>query len=545
MDDTQITTLNNYLLPLKLGESKLVYSKHTFIHFIDLGTIINQFNDIESKFLTIKNFIDQENSSNPISYHGLSQNILLRTETLTQITLNKLKNLHPHIRSKRGLLNIVGKANKWLFGTLDSDDGERYNNIINKLKNDHKNIINEVNMQISLSKNLINNYNKTITILSKNQENLNYGLRLFQNAMNKQISNLHDYISLQGILTQINLDCQNIITFLDNIEDAIMFAKLNTLHNSILPSSELEHMLNYLKSIYNENQIPKFKNILSYYQFFGTQISFSNTKLIFAIHVPIVQSNIFTFYHLYPIIQNHKVFIPKYPYLARAVRNQFEESICPKLEDTFYCIEDFHPEDRCTLQLIEDQSIENCDTLNINVQEAVVQQITQNEVLILPNGKDRIFSKCKIDQYIEIDKPSLIKIPEKCEIEINNKKYFNDVQIDEGKPLILPSIKFEQINTLNNYETINISRINMEEIYQLRKMANQLIPVWEESLAEKSTPIISIILFVMVILTLVFVLYKKKIFNPILARLKKTAPTNEENQPEEVQPKESPHFLLS
>lgn len=85
----------------------------------------------------------------------------------------------------------------------------------------------------------------------------------------------------------------------------------------------------------------------------------------------------------------------------------------------------------------------------------------------------------------------------------------------------------------------------MEEIYQLRKMANQLIPVSEESLAERSTPIITIILFVMVILTLVFVLYKKKIFNPILARLKITAPTNEENQPEEVQPKESPHFLLS
>lgn len=45
---------------------------------------------------------------------------------------NKLNNFIPHYptRNKRGLVNIIVKASKWLFGTLDSGDGEKYDKAI-------------------------------------------------------------------------------------------------------------------------------------------------------------------------------------------------------------------------------------------------------------------------------------------------------------------------------------------------------------------------------------------------------------------------------
>lgn len=477
--DIHITTLKNPILPIQLGNAKIIYNKHTFLHFIDLEPIINQLKNIQNYFSKIKSKFYFSNATNPISYQGLSEGILLRTEFLIQTTQEKLNNLHPHIRSKRGLINIVGKANKWLFGTLDSDDEKRYNQAILNLQLNQKDILKELNLQTSLSKNLIDSYNKTITTLNSNQKKLEHSVKILQESVYSTINNNNHYISFQGVLYQVNLDCQNLITFIDNLEDAIMFAKLNILHNSILSSLELKQMINYVTNIYSESQIPKFKNVLSYYQFLGTQVTFSDTKLIFAIHIPIIRSETFTFYHLYPIIQNNKIFIPKYPYLAQKNKEiQFEESTCPSIEETHYCKESFHPIDECTIQIMESSSTTTgCQIIETRINQSVFEQITQEEVLVLPSQKERVLAQCKTNQYLEIEHPSLIKIPKSCHIETRNKKFVNDVNILPGKPLILPPLSITDIKAINSYKTPNYTKINFEEIYRLKDMANQLLPI--------------------------------------------------------------------
>lgn len=521
-DETDIlqTILKNPILPIQLGHAKIIYTKHTFLHYLDLEPIILQLENIEKYFLKIKNSFISENPNNPISYQGLTENGLLRTNFLIQTTQDKLENLHPHMRNKRGLINIVGKANKWLFGTLDADDGKRYDQAILKLQQNQKNTIKELNLQMSLSKNLIDNYNKTISILSSNQKTLEHSLNTFQAVVQTSINNLNSYITFQGILSQINLDCQNIITFMDNLEDAIMFAKLNTLHNSIISSLELKQIIDYLKTIYSENQIPKFENILSYYQIFGTQVTFSKTKLIFAIHVPIIKPETFTFYHLYPVIQNNKVIIPKYPYLAQTFKEvQFEENTCPSLEETYYCPEQFHPPDSCTLQLIKSTSTTGCQILEINVEESILEQVTPKEVLILPTRKEKIFAQCKTDQYLEIEVPTLIKIPIHCSIEANNKKFIHDVKLQQGKPLLLPTVEIAKINTTRLYQTPNYTKINFEEIYRLKDLTNQLTPIQEiDGPIIESSTIISIVTLSIIVIVLFVIIRKKQIILNYLRR---------------------------
>ncbi|XP_056641536.1 uncharacterized protein LOC130448273 [Diorhabda sublineata] len=398
-----------------------------------LSQLIKQIDSLVTHFNYIKNSITTVTTTNSISYHALAQNMLIRTEYLINTVQKKFENLNPHIRNRRGLLNGVGKINKWLFGNLDSDDEIKYDNAITLLQQNQKNIIHETNLQISLYKKLIDHYNKSITTLNKNQANFNNGLQLFSASVYNKIETLESYLTFQGMLYQINLDCQSTITFIDNIENAVVFSKLNSVHTSIISSYEILDIIQHLEKLYSEKQIPKFSNILTYYQFLGTQVSIIDSKLVFAIHVPILISETFEFYHLFPIIQNNKMYTPKFPYLARTQNEtQSEKEECPPLEGTYYCRQNFVQRDNCTLSLLEGNTLDDCQILEVNIEETIIQQVTTKEVLIMPIQQEKILSKCQSDRYLEIEEPSLVKIPENCELWINNQRYINDDEISYG-----------------------------------------------------------------------------------------------------------------
>lgn len=527
--DIQIIDLNNPILPIQLGDARLVYSKHTFLYYVDLKNIVRQLETVKQYYTIMKNHLKFANSSNHISYHGLAESLLLRTEYLIQITSDKLQNLHPHVRKERGLINIVGTINKWLFGTLDASDGEHYEKAISSLENDRFNIKKELNLQISLSKALINNYNNTITTLSRNQEKLQLGLKKFQISVQNTIDNLQDYLSFQGVITQINLDCQNLITFLDNLENAITFSKMNALHNSIISISQLEITLKYLRKIYKESEIQNFKSLLSYYQFLGTQVRISNSKVIFAIHVPILRPETLTFSHIYPTIQNKSIFVPKYQYLAHK-RNQvqFSSQPCPVIEETYFCIEEFHPRDQCTEDLLHGLPVNNCPTLIVNLEEPVVEQITQELVIILPTKQEKLLTKCSTDQFVQITQSVMVKIPETCEIQINDKKFVNDVKLYQGKPLILPDIKLPNLNTTQIWTAPNITKINLEELYHLKDIANHLTPVDLSNQAQNTNWLLVITIGLSIVLVITIALLYRGRFQALWRLVSKKETRNPE-----------------
>ena len=83
------------------------------------------------------------------------------------------------------------------------------------------------------------------------------------------------------------------ITFLDNLENAVTFAKLGTLHTSIILVSQLEQTFLNLSTIYVE--VLLFKNFENYYQ-----VNFVKDKIIFAINCQFLK-HIFEIFHFYPI----------------------------------------------------------------------------------------------------------------------------------------------------------------------------------------------------------------------------------------------------
>lgn len=476
-DDIELTKITTPILPFRLGESKILSTKHTFIHYVELAPLTNQLNSIEQYFIIINNTINNHNVPNYI-YKTALISLLTHTNHLIDITKVKLNNLTPHLRTKRGLLNIIGKASKWLFGTLDADDATKYDEALRILQDNQNSVIQQNKLQVSLTKNLIDSYNKTITTLDHNQRHIELRLEYLQKNTKTLSDEVSSFVYAQNVLDQIILNCQNVIRFADNIENAIMFAKLNVLHNSVIPLVELKNMIDNLIKIYGEDKIPKFKNDLSYYQIASLQVSFQNNKIIFAVHLPILSSENYDYFHLYPVPKNNLTIVPELPYLILGTEKyQYQETECPVVEDIYMCPNRIEPiEDDCVINLIRKAADDHCQTTPIHMKYPLSEQISNQYVLIVPTSNSITIQKdCSSNGYITIHEPTLIKLPKNCSIQIGHLLYTSHEEMVQGEPFILPEIvtaSQKPKNQLN--KPLHLKHINLDAIVALQNQAESL-----------------------------------------------------------------------
>lgn len=108
-----------------------------------------------------------------------------------------------------------------------------------------------------------------------------------QQKQDLHIVNSIRLIALQDIVRQISTDCMLIIELLDQLENAIMFARLQTTHPSVIKRNEIIEMLTILERNYENENVIKVKSVLSYYQLLISQVFFENNRIIFTINFPI------------------------------------------------------------------------------------------------------------------------------------------------------------------------------------------------------------------------------------------------------------------
>lgn len=478
-DDIKITPLKAPLFPYHLGNARIAYNKHTFVHYVELKPIIEQVSNIQHFYNTIASTLNKTHSDKPaFSHYNSLSNLLNHVRYLILEVKDKLNNILPHSRSKRGLLNFVGVASKWLFGTLDSDDAEKYDNAISELQNKQNSFVREVTMQISLTKRLIDNYNATITLLSTNQNLIKQRLEYFEHNMNKTIENIGAFLRAENTLDQIILNCQNLITFLNNLENAIAFAKLNILHTSVISASELELMIAYLTKVYNEDHVAQFKNLISYYQVAGTQVIYLSNKIMFAIHLPILLKEKFEKYHLFPIPFNNTAIIPSHPYLVLGTDHlQYENERCPSIEDIYICQHKLETKiNDCAAALIHEANSKNCHLTPTKVTATILEAINSQHIIAIPSGKPLKLQKiCNDNGHFWIENPNLIEIPFNCGAKIENQVYWNKEDLTLGRPFTLPEITInnENFGEIQN-KPLNLNTVDLEKIHHFQKEAGIL-----------------------------------------------------------------------
>ncbi|KAG5863880.1 hypothetical protein JTB14_036737, partial [Gonioctena quinquepunctata] len=128
---------------------------------------------------------------------------------------------------------------KAISGNLDQDDAEKYDSAISTLQRNQVNVIQQMNRHVSPTTKLIENFNATVNLITHNQEVIASEIEKVRSELNTFVYNFNDYMITRNILDQLSLPLQTTLQLLTDLENAITFARINTLHN-IHPKEEIK-----------------------------------------------------------------------------------------------------------------------------------------------------------------------------------------------------------------------------------------------------------------------------------------------------------------
>ncbi|KAJ8978618.1 hypothetical protein NQ317_014546 [Molorchus minor] len=388
---------NPGILPFKLGIARIRTSTHTF------GADRNEIFAIETQYNQVLKAIN-DGLSHPYFYALQNFNSAIRFQI--NLVKQKLISVNPISRPKRGLISGLGAIIKSISGNLDQDDADKFNKAIHTLEKNQNQIVDKVNQQISLSTRIIDNFNKTIKLVLHNQEVIANGIESIRKDLNKFIFDFNDYLQVKDILDQVSISLNILTELLSDIENAISFAKLNTLHHSIIKISELE--------------------------FFPLD------------H--------FSYYHLYSIpTPNHTIIIPSNTYLAMSENfYQYQATTCKRIDSEYYCPQglliDGYLENDCLFYILKLNGAEStCIQFLVIITDTIIEQITESYYIgVFPN-KTKIQTSCAEIDFTVLQGTYLINLPSECSFRTPEYVYINEMNSIKGQPFILPEIQTTKI----------------------------------------------------------------------------------------------------
>lgn len=467
-----IQKLTNPILPVKLNNAKIISSKHTFVIYLNHSDLQVMQNYLKEQV----NFIaDKKNCSEQAS------KLIIQAHALLENNDHLLQTIIPSLRQKRGLINLGGKVSKWLFGTLDTEDGERIDKILEFLRKNDNLLQDKINDQIHLAKEII---------MSSNQS--------FSHLKTSILENRKILYTLQESINEINalgliINSLNTLTIkLTQIVNAITFANLHKIHPVFLSIESLQFLIKKMNLLYPKNQLVHFSNQHSYYEYLGIQPIYENEKIIFLIHFPVLKPDIFTTYFLYPVLIQNKIILSPKPYLYLNEKNgqhQYGPELCEKIEATYYCNNHLQTQDDCMVNIILYNEPNNCTALAVHLEEAIANQVTPDNILFTTPRDIIVTETCSVETHHEVKPGSyLVTISDKCSIQINKEKFFHEeTTIPNARLIQLPSLN---LSVIPEYSTkMKLKNIDLDSIQYLTTKINSQHELLLPSNVEMNTAI--------------------------------------------------------
>lgn len=238
-----------------------------------------------------------------------------------------LKTLIGNHRQKRALLNIVGSLFKSIFGTLDEEDAEFYNDAINKVNQNENHLVDLIKQQVQVVKSTITNFNNTIVSLNNNKITFNENLSKLSKyieGINKKYFDLELKQTIGNHFSLINLMLNELETEYETIINSILFAKSNILHPFVMTPlqliEELKKSLPYLNNAVSYTLPLEPNNAFKLSEYVNIKVYANNNRIIYVISNPLTSITKFNMYNLIPLPltrNNNLMFIlPSFNYLA-------------------------------------------------------------------------------------------------------------------------------------------------------------------------------------------------------------------------------------
>lgn len=524
------------MLPYKLGTAKITTNHWSLVQIHDLNPVISEFYSLKimgNNLITIL-----KNSS---LYNQEYENPVLLLSTLETRIEKSIRQINPNLlkhREKRGLLNPLGSLIKSITGNLDQTDAEMYEKQIRELQENQLKLKKVSINQITLLEKSINKFQALISNFSTNQLILKSRIEQIERAINKvELQELatFEYFNTHVILNQITMMFQIIFDILEKTEVAITFAKLNTLHNSIINPIEFINEIQTFKTQLNTEILPiesTIENILNFEKIIEIKSYSQGLKITFILEIPLVESDIYHYYKLYPIPvpsnQTSRFFVnlPQKPFLVLSSNKYaYMDQVCLHLKKNQYLCKEDHPvytnlKPPCAVQLISHMTnITSCRPFLISLSDIQVATIINGKWIVTTPNRIIASVNCPNSKNnIPIFGSYLIEIQKKeCTVHIGpftlKLTKVSEITYDE---VILPNINLSQSyrqerKPMFHPKTIDLNNINLKETDEIAAALQEQ----KRILSELSIPVQvkrinfwTILLYVILVIICIFFISK-------------------------------------
>lgn len=508
---------------MKIGTALIKNNHWSIIKIIDLNSLVVQLENNIEEYSKLKLI----SSSNSETYREL-MGLTVQTESFIELTRDRLQQIIPSSRAKRGILNPLGSIIKVITGNLDSEDARRYNLEISNLKDrEHS-----VERKVTLMQNAFDKLVNVSDNINFNTKHLNYKLKQFRSLVQNQ-TRYSNMITIMNSLNQIYNNFRTIYTVIYEIETAIAFCKLHILHQSIVNTTEL---YNTLKVIEKHSQLiyPVSKDTLVKLER-NIEIKgyIDNGKIVFILEIPLIQKSTYIYYKIIPIpIYNpnqHKTFtiIPKYPYLiVNRMKYRSVVDTCKEIDDLRYlCSEEDivqYPVETCIEQLMLLKSnFSECQQYQVQIEEVKVQPVSENHWLIYTEKGITATESCNDELRKYNLQGTYILLPSpQCTLQIGDT-YITTPTNSSAVFFSLPPVQMPELRDIAvpPAKQMDLRGVDFGDIRDLLTRAK-----YSESYSESQAYIVSDrisvwtlgIYVIIIVIILVFILYKCSLHTKVI-----------------------------
>lgn len=317
----------------RLSDVKFTNDNWNVVTYLNTNNIQSHLDKVDKLFEKVNSFCKDFESSkiqfdcmNAISsLQSQHDNNIKKFASVSYLTSSRQS------RSKRGLLDFGGSVLKTFFGTLDSNDGVKFSDAIDQVQSDEKALAHLMRDNIHVIKSTISTFNNSMLKFSENEKRLNKNLEIINSAF-EYIINSNDKLQIKTKFNSLFQSLESIIIALsfdiEDINNAILFSKMNILHPTVLSPYqlyvELEKHINDLPkhcelpisiSLQNIHEVIDISKLVCYYH---------NNRIITIIKIPLVLPQVYNLYHIVPMPvpydltkpDTYALIAPNKPYMA-------------------------------------------------------------------------------------------------------------------------------------------------------------------------------------------------------------------------------------
>ena len=481
-----------------IGKTKIINGYLSVVIPLDISYIKPHIENIDLVLNKAKFICEQVKPLDDSGCHNILHPLTIRFKDII-IKFSSISHLLEN-RVKRGAwVGGVGTVMKQIFGTLDENDGDKYDKAIEVVQNDQKRLASLIKEHILVTKSVLSTFNETIRKIKINEDNLSLAIDKLSQTL-KKVTDTTNLLLINADINALFATLESsILTLsfrLEDITNSILFSSVNIIHPSIItPQKFYEELANNYRHLPNGFELAvnldlslihvilNISRLVSYYV---------KNRIMFVLQIPLVSPQQFYLYQSIPLPIPHdnarpdsfSLIIPSHKYIVitkdklhygnlnslEKCRNTNQENYICQLATVFPT--SANPSCECELlSKVITKIPAQCETKFIRGDINVWKPLRNNRWIFVQSTSSKLSLDCLNSELSEINilGTGIINIPVFC------KGYCKNTQL-------LPKYNVFNINLPDTKLDFNLINDSCCSLSKFTKIANDVPRIKLESL---------------------------------------------------------------